>query len=149
MAVARQRLSDEYGLKDNPDVLFGFADTLYAQYRWADCFAVTTRSVLSRNQPPHIEFLAPRRILELVDIHNPTMPLHVACMYHLQHLHSRLFMLAHQLVEKEPESAICWYAVGVWYFAAERWTDARNYLRFVPTCSGIIALPIHYRSLHQ
>lgn len=42
-ALTRQRLVDEYGLGDNPDVLFSFADALYAGFRWADCFAITTR----------------------------------------------------------------------------------------------------------
>jgi anaphase-promoting complex subunit 6 len=69
------------------------------------------------------------------------MPLHIACMYHLRHLHSRLFVLAHELVEKEPEGAVAWYAVGVWYLAQRRWADARTYFskaslmdpRFVPS----------------
>lgn len=43
MSVARARLVEEFGLGDNVDVLFGFADTLYSQYRWADCYAVTSR----------------------------------------------------------------------------------------------------------
>lgn len=42
-ALTRRKLVDEYGLGDNPDVLFSFADALYAQFRWADCLAVTTR----------------------------------------------------------------------------------------------------------
>jgi anaphase-promoting complex subunit 6 len=42
-ALTRQRLVEEYGLGDNPDVLFSFADALYAGFRWADCFAITTR----------------------------------------------------------------------------------------------------------
>ena len=45
-AVARRRLAEEFGLSDNPDVLFSFADALYAQFRWADCFAITSRSAL-------------------------------------------------------------------------------------------------------
>ena len=39
----RRRLVQEYGLGDNPDVLFSFADALYTQLRWADCYAVTSR----------------------------------------------------------------------------------------------------------
>ncbi|KIJ52633.1 hypothetical protein M422DRAFT_776246 [Sphaerobolus stellatus SS14] len=109
MSLARARLVDEYGLGDNVDVLFGFADTLYSQYRWADCYAVTSR------------------ILELVSVHAPTMPLHIACMHHLPYLHSKLFMLAHELVEKEPETAISWYAVGVWYLTSRKWGEARKY----------------------
>ncbi|KAF8962716.1 hypothetical protein BDZ97DRAFT_1662459 [Flammula alnicola] len=108
-ALTRQRLVDEYGLGDNPDVLFSFADALYSNFRWADCFAITTR------------------ILGLVSIHNQTMPLHIACMYHLSHLHSRLFILAHELVDREPENAISWYAVGVWYLSNKKWAEARQY----------------------
>ncbi|KAL9714369.1 anaphase-promoting complex subunit Cut9 [Leucoagaricus gongylophorus] len=108
-ALTRQKLVDEYSLGDNPDVLFSFADALYANFRWADCFAITSR------------------VLRLVSIHNPTMPLHIACMYHLQDLHSKLFMLAHEMVDQEPENPISWYAVGVWYLSGGKWHQARQY----------------------
>lgn len=42
-ALTRRRLTEEFGLSDNPDVLFSFADALYAQFRWADCFTITSR----------------------------------------------------------------------------------------------------------
>ncbi|KAF8072071.1 hypothetical protein FPV67DRAFT_1483779 [Lyophyllum atratum] len=108
-AVTRQRLVDEFGLGDNPDVLYSFADALYANFRWADCFVITSR------------------ILGLVSIHNATMPLHIACMYHLSHLHSKLFILAHEMVDREPENPISWYAVGVWYLSGGKWAQARQY----------------------
>ncbi|GLB40557.1 putative anaphase-promoting complex, cyclosome, subunit 3 [Lyophyllum shimeji] len=108
-ALTRQRLVDEYGLGDNPDVLYSFADALYANFRWADCFVITSR------------------ILGLVSIHNATMPLHIACMYHLSHLHSKLFILAHEMVDREPENPISWYAVGVWYLSGGKWAQARQY----------------------
>lgn len=41
--LARTALVDKYGLGDNPDVLWSFADALYAQFRWADCFRITER----------------------------------------------------------------------------------------------------------
>lgn len=44
-ALTRQKLVEEYGLGDNPDVLFSFADALYANFRWADCFTITSRCV--------------------------------------------------------------------------------------------------------
>ncbi|KAI0636086.1 TPR-like protein [Trametes polyzona] len=108
-ARVRRRLVDEYGLGDNPDVLYSFADALYTQLRWADCFAVTSR------------------ILGLVSIHKATIPLHVACMYHIKHLNSKLFLFAHDLVEKEPESATSWFAVGMWYMCVEKYPEARTY----------------------
>lgn len=36
-------------------------------------------------------------------------------------------MLAHDLVEEDPQSATTWYAVGLWYFAGKRWAEARRY----------------------
>jgi anaphase-promoting complex subunit 6 len=44
-ALTRQRLVEEFGLGDNPDVLFSFADALYAGFRWTDCYAITSRYV--------------------------------------------------------------------------------------------------------
>jgi anaphase-promoting complex subunit 6 len=52
-------------------------------------------------------------------------------MYYLGHLHSKLFMLAHDMVKQEPENAISWYAVGVWYLANKKWGQARQYFRLV------------------
>lgn len=126
--LTRQKLIDEYNLGDNPDVLFSFADALYANFRWADCFVVTSRyeSYLASIFSSRLNL---DRVLELVSIHNPTMPLHIACMYHLQHLHSKLFMLAHEMVDQEPENPISWYAVGVWYLSGGKWHQARQYFR--------------------
>ncbi|KIY65733.1 TPR-like protein [Cylindrobasidium torrendii FP15055 ss-10] len=107
--IARQKLVQQYGMKDNPDVLFSFADTLYISFRWKDCFTITSR------------------ILTLIPIHDHTMPLHIACMYHISHLHSKLFILAHDMVDREPENALSWYAVGVWYLGNKKWTTARQY----------------------
>ena len=75
------------------------------------------------------------RILGLVAAHTPTMPLHIACMHHLSHLHSKLFILAHELVDREPESATSWYAVGVWYLTQKKWSDARTYFRCASSTS--------------
>lgn len=46
-ALSRRRLVKEFGLSDNPDVLFSFADALYTQFRWLDCYAITSRCDLS------------------------------------------------------------------------------------------------------
>lgn len=111
-ALTRTRLVDDFGLGDNPDVLFSFADALYTDFRWAECYAMTSR------------------IMGLTAMHVPTIPLHIACMYHLNHLHSKLFLLAHEMVDREPENALSWYAVGVWYLSSGKWGQARSYLRY-------------------
>ena len=46
-------------------------------------------------------------------------------------MHSKLFILAHEMVDREPENPISWYAVGVWYLSRGKWAQARQYFRFV------------------
>lgn len=129
MAVARQRLTEHYGLGDDPDVLFGRADELYASMRFAECYRLTSKFVSSLERAfaiaddPQIW----RRILAVHSSHRPTLPIHLSCMHHLPHLRSRLFLLAHELVESEPDDCISWYAVGLWYFAGRRWEESRRF----------------------
>jgi len=49
MAIARQRLSGEYGLGNDPDVLCSRADELHSAMRYAECFKITTQCVFSRS----------------------------------------------------------------------------------------------------
>ncbi|WWC93598.1 hypothetical protein V866_000433 [Kwoniella sp. B9012] len=105
----REELTKQYGLGDNCDVLVGLADELYSKYKWEDCYAVTTK------------------ILSRIPGHPTALPLHLACMHHIHRLRSSLFMLAHDLVEQDPQAATTWYAVGLWYFSGKRWAEARRY----------------------
>ncbi|GEM06673.1 cell division control protein 16 [Rhodotorula toruloides] len=109
MAIARQRLTDDYGLGEDPDVLFSRADELYNAMRYVECFKITS----------HIVSLHP--------YHRPSLPLHLSCMHHIPNLRSRLFLLAHEMVENEPDDAISWYAVGLWYFSGKRWEESRRF----------------------
>ncbi|SPO29371.1 related to anaphase control protein cut9 [Ustilago trichophora] len=108
-ARARRRLVDEYGLGEDADVLLGLAEELFSRLRFADAFVVTSR------------------ILELSADHPATLPIHIACTYHLKNLRPALFMLAHRLTELQPESPVSWYAVGTWYASTRRWAEARRY----------------------
>lgn len=47
MAVARQRLTEDYGMVEDPDVMFGLADELYSGMRFAECYKLTSKSVRS------------------------------------------------------------------------------------------------------
>lgn len=109
ISAVRQVLSEKYGLSGNCDVLVGLAEELFAGYKWEDCYAVTSK------------------ILQRVPGHRGALQLHLACMHHIPRLHSSLFMLAHDLVEAEPDEATTWYAVGLWYYSGQRWADARRY----------------------
>ncbi len=43
MAVARERLGTEFGLSEDPDVMFGLADELYSGMRFAECYKLTSK----------------------------------------------------------------------------------------------------------
>ena len=42
-ALTRKKLVEEYSLGDNPDVLLSFADALFSDCRFADCYTITSR----------------------------------------------------------------------------------------------------------
>lgn len=44
------------------------------------------------------------------------------------HKCDQLFMLAHQLVDSEPDSEISWYTVGCYYYAANQPRAAKSFL---------------------
>lgn len=66
-------------------------------------------------------------ILTAYPSHSATMLLHLACMHHLPHLRSSLYLLAHSLAESAPDEATSWYAVGLWYYTGGRWGEARRF----------------------
>ena len=43
MATVRRRLGDEFGLAEDPDVLYGLAVEMFAEMRYAECFKVTEK----------------------------------------------------------------------------------------------------------
>ncbi|KAK4058555.1 anaphase-promoting complex subunit Cut9 [Microbotryomycetes sp. JL221] len=109
MQIARRRLSEEYGLAADPDVLFSKAEELFTGLRHTECYKLTSL-IMSKHSS-----------------HRPTLPLHLACMYYIPHLRSKLFLLAHELVDNDPDDAIAWYAVGLWYFSGKRWEESRRF----------------------
>jgi len=44
-------------------------------------------------------------------------------------LKNELFYYAHRLVEREPQSAHSWYAVGCYYMLVNEFENARRYFR--------------------
>lgn len=102
-------LKDDYRLSDDPDTAFGLADWLFTHYRFIDCYRITSR------------------ILKLHYHHLPSLPLHLTCMTMIKKLLPSLFLLAHQLIERDPNSPISWYAAGLWYFSQKRWEESRRF----------------------
>lgn len=128
MEAARERLTKEFGLGEDPDVLFSRADELYTGMRYAECFKLTSRcAALTAQLSIVLNARPPCRVLATNSSHRPTLPIHLSCMHYLPHLRSKLFLFAHQLVDSDPDNAISWYAVGLWYFAGKRWEESRRF----------------------
>ncbi|KAK4053503.1 anaphase-promoting complex subunit Cut9 [Microbotryomycetes sp. JL201] len=109
MDLARRKLADEFGLLDDADVLFSRAEELYTSLQYEEAYKIT--SVIMDKHPSH----------------KSTLPVHLACMQSLPHLRSKLFLLAHELVDNDPDDAIAWYAVGLWYYSGHRWEESRRF----------------------
>ncbi|BEI87724.1 uncharacterized protein CcaverHIS019_0104420 [Cutaneotrichosporon cavernicola] len=109
ISAAGRELATTYGLAENSDVLVGIADELFANYKWEECYVVTSK------------------ILNKVPGHSEALTLQLACMHHIPRLHSAIYALAHTLVRTEPHEATTWWAVGMWYYSGQRWADARRY----------------------
>ena len=97
------------GFENNVDILQSKADSLYNQYKYKSCYDITSKILI--NHPSHPS----------------TLTLHIACLQHLKKLKSSLFMLAHTLVQSDPNNSLSWYAVGVYYFLGGKYQDSRRY----------------------
>ena len=51
-------------------------------------------------------------------------------MQYLPNLRSKLFLLSHELMQKEPENPISSYAVAVWYIFTKKYALARRWIRW-------------------
>lgn len=108
-AAARRQLYRLYQLDNNADVLLGLAEELFARQRYKDCHIVT------------------KRIMELSKDHEAALTIHISTMVYLDDLRPTLFLLAHHLSDRDPDLPAAWYAVGCWYLASQRYSEARRY----------------------
>ncbi|WAR62433.1 hypothetical protein PtB15_15B17 [Puccinia triticina] len=131
--AALKLLKNQYGLSDDPDAAYGLADWLYTNYRFIDCYRITSRysspplSNLHPPPPPADRHECVCRILKLHYHHLPTLPLHLTSMTMVPKLLPALFLLAHELIDREPASPVSWYAAGLWYFSQKRWEESRRF----------------------
>lgn len=67
-----------------------------------------------------------REILQRDPDAQEALPVYLASCLELN-LRNDLFIKAHHLTKKNPERAISWYAVGVYYMCTERYENARRF----------------------
>jgi anaphase-promoting complex subunit 6 len=106
--TATETLSTHYNLATNPDLLLSKADLLFTQCRFKDALTITNS------------------ILEDDKYNFSIYPLHLACLYELQHKNA-LFLVSHDLADNHPEEPCTWLAVGIYYLAINKVAEARRY----------------------
>jgi anaphase-promoting complex subunit 6 len=106
--TAVESLSSHYGLGDNPDLLLARADLLFTQCRFKDALSITA-SIIDNDK-----------------YNFSVYPLHLACLCELK-MTNTLFLIAHDLADNHPEEPCTWLAVGIYYFATEKFAEARRY----------------------
>jgi len=107
-ASALETLSTHYNLTTNPAILHAKAEILFTASRHSAALALTTE------------------ILSSDPGNSPTIPLHLACLYELNHTRA-LFALAHELADSAPNEPSTWLAVGTYYLSTSRIPEARSY----------------------
>uniref|UniRef100_A0A060T1W4 ARAD1C19624p n=1 Tax=Blastobotrys adeninivorans TaxID=409370 RepID=A0A060T1W4_BLAAD len=105
---AEALLSEQYGLGENSDVLLSRADMLFVQCRFRECLQLC------------------ETILEKDKYNFSILPNYLSCL-HQTGSKNKLFLLAHELVDKHPQEAVSWLAVGSYYFTIGKIAEARRY----------------------
>eukprot|EP00049_Salpingoeca_infusionum_P000097 m.37138 g.37138 ORF g.37138 m.37138 type:complete len:626 (+) comp10072_c0_seq1:127-2004(+) len=95
-------------LQQNGEVQAAFAQRLFYQAKYRECFAITTG------------------ILDNDPYHHACLPLHIACQVELKDTNG-LFYLAHRLVDAYPKNELAWFAVACYYLLTKNYENARRY----------------------
>ncbi|BFZ54590.1 anaphase-promoting complex subunit Cut9 [Savitreella phatthalungensis] len=101
-------LMEGYRLGDNPDVLQAEAEHLFAKCQFRKCLELTSR------------------ILILDAFKYSVLPIHLTCL-HETGKRNELFLLAHDMVEKQADEPVSWLAVGIYCMAINKVADARRH----------------------
>ncbi|XP_019868674.1 cell division cycle protein 16 homolog isoform X2 [Aethina tumida] len=96
-------------LKDSLDLHVAEAERLFYNCDYRQCSQLTDA------------------ILKQDPYHTSCLPIHISCQVELKRS-SKLFSLAHNLVDLYPNMAISWYAVGCYYYIIGKSDCARRYL---------------------
>ncbi|KTB18816.1 Anaphase-promoting complex subunit CDC16 [Nakaseomyces glabratus] len=105
---AQDILRQDYDLADDIDIVTSDIDILFNQCKFSQCLNVC-ELMLKRDQ-----------------FNNKILPTYISCLYEAKSS-NKLFLLAHELAEKDPRNCITWYCVATYYMLLDRIPEARKY----------------------
>lgn len=105
---AKTKLSDEYNMSQNTDVLQSEADLLFIQCKFDQCIKVC------------------ESIFQKDEFKMSALPNYLASLHELGHK-NKLYLLAHKMADSHPLEPVSWLAVGVYYLTINKVAEARRY----------------------
>lgn len=105
---AEIRLKEEFSLDKNHTVMFSRAELLFMQCRFQNCLEIC------------------EKILQEDMFNFSALPIYLSCLHELGGK-NKLFLTAHKLAEHYPNHSITWLAVGIYYLAINRISEARKF----------------------
>ncbi|GMT04420.1 hypothetical protein PENTCL1PPCAC_26594, partial [Pristionchus entomophagus] len=72
------------------------------------------------------------KLIDTMGLYHDALLIHIATLVQLGDAH-RLFVLAHRLVEAQPDNEISWYAVSLYYFACKNIQAAKSFMNKATT----------------
>lgn len=126
LAEATEQLSTHYNLSSNSDLLLTRAETLYTQCRFHDALAITTNILnSSASSGTLLDNSAASSTASLG--HSPNLyPVHLAALYETGSQNT-LFHLSHTLSVHAPHESYTYLAIGTYYLATNRISEARRF----------------------
>ncbi|GMT32948.1 hypothetical protein PFISCL1PPCAC_24245, partial [Pristionchus fissidentatus] len=72
------------------------------------------------------------KLIDTTGLYQDALLIHLATLYHLEDA-DRLFLLAHRLVDAQPDSELSWYAVSLYYFVCKNMHAAKSFMNKATT----------------
>lgn len=107
-AAAHSLLKEEYELSEDFDVVCSEIDVLFTECKFSQCSNLC--EITLKRDP-----LNPK-----------VLPIYISCLHELK-LSNKLFLLSHELAEKNPKSCITWFCVATYYMVLDRVPEARKF----------------------
>ncbi|EPX74797.1 anaphase-promoting complex subunit Cut9 [Schizosaccharomyces octosporus yFS286] len=108
LRAAEDYLTSIPGLENNADLLISKAESLIVRSRFVDVISITSK------------------ILESDPYNMAVYPIHLASLHEMGEK-NKLFLISHDLVDRHPEKAVTWLAVGIYYLSVNKVQEARRY----------------------
>lgn len=106
--AAQTVLKKEYDLAEDFDLICSEIDILFTECKFIQCSELCELTLKRDPLNPKI------------------LPIYISCLHELKSS-NKLFLMSHELAEKDPKSCITWFCVATYYMVLDRIPEARKF----------------------